>query len=137
MRDMSKQKHWNSRLTATRAPLAASAIGIALSVSSCDSASDCDYVVVNHSPHSSFAQRFEVDAHRALVEQSVAGGPTVELHVMEVRVELPKPDVRRWRVSYVVTNSENRQLSSGTCIVGLEKCSQVMIEAARRECRSL
>ncbi|WNH52306.1 hypothetical protein [Stenotrophomonas oahuensis] len=134
---MRRQQHWCSGLTRTRILLAASAMGIALSVSSCKSPPNCNYDVVNHSPHSGFAQRFEVDAIRALVEEGVTDGATVELHVMQVWVELPKPDVRRLKVSYAVTDSENRQLSSGTCIVGLEKCSKAMIEAARRECRNL
>lgn len=76
MRHMSKRKHWSLELTPARTRLGiALTFGIALLVSACDNPPDCNYVALNHSPHSSFAQRFEVDAHLKTLHQQTTFQP--------------------------------------------------------------
>lgn len=108
----------------------------ALSATSCSSPQGCNYSVINHEPHSSFAQHYEVNMQGALVKDSVPEGSAIELQLITVQVEFPKPGKRAWRVFYALTDSGKRYLSSGTCALGLQECSKIMIDAARAECHA-
>jgi hypothetical protein len=106
----------------------------ALSATSCSSPQGCNYSVINHESHSSLAQHYEVNVQGALAKDSVPEGPAIELQLITVQVEFPKPGTRAWRVFYALTDSGGRYLSSGTCALGLQECSKMMIDAARAAC---
>lgn len=103
---------------------------------SCSKPQGCNYSVVNHEPHSSFAQHYEVNVQGALTGEKTDGGPAIELQLITVQVEFPVPGKRAWRVFYALTDSEGGYLSSGTCALGLKECSRMMIDAARKECHA-
>lgn len=111
-------------------------LAAALSTTSCGSPPNCNYSVINHEPRSGFAQHYEVNVQSTLAKEAAPEGPTIELQLITVQVEFPKPGVRAWRAFYALTNSGGRYLSAGTCALGLEECSKIMADAALAECHA-